>query len=357
MSESKRDEHRPQHVSDPSTDRPPLGKRLWLVVGIGVTGAALSVATWQGFWPLPPGGSLFAGLAITALLTMYVHSLIGRAARVEQLVVRREADLKSAKERMEKEIADRRRAERALRESEAIYHALVESLPLNVFRKDLEGKVVFGHQRYCDTLGRPLDQLVGKTDFDLFPRELATKYREDDARVVNTGQALEDVEEHRKPDGELIHVHVLKAPVRDFKGAIVGVQGMFWDVTARRKAEAALERERYLLHALMDNLPHNIYFKDAQSRFLRVNKALAKLFGLFDAAEAVGKTDSAFFTDEHARPARADEQEVMRTGTPLVDKEEKETWPNGRETWVNTTKLPLYNEHGEVGGTFGISRA
>ena len=356
MSESKRDEHRPQHVSDPSTDRPPLGKRLWLVVGIGVTGTALSVATWQGFWPLPPGGSLFAGLAITALLTMYVHSLIGRAARVEQLVVRRAADLKSAKERLEKEIADRRRAEQALRESEAIYHALVESLPLNVFRKDLEGKVVFGNQRYCDTLGRPLDQLVGKTDFDLFPRELATKYREDDARVVNTGQALEDVEEHRKPDGELIHVHVLKAPVRDFKGAIVGVQGMFWDVTARRKAEAALERERYLLHALMDNLPHNIYFKDAQSRFLRVNKALAKLFGLFDAAEAVGKTDADFFTDEHARPARADEQEVMRTGTPLVDKEEKETWPNGRETWVNTTKLPLYNEHGEVVGTFGISR-
>jgi len=307
-------------------------------------------------WLSAPGVSLLIGLVITALMTMYVNGLTGRAAYTEQLVVRRTADLGRAKEKLEREIADRKRVEQALRESEAVYHSLVESLPLNAFRKDLEGKVVFGNQRYCDTLGHTLDELVGKTDFDLFPRELATKYRQDDAKVVKSGEVLEDVEEHRKPDGELIYVQVLKAPVRDSRGEVVGVQGMFWDVTARRRAEAALEQERYLLHALMDNLPHNIYFKDAAGCFIRINKALATYFGLPEAAEAAGKTDFDYFTEEHAQSARCDEEEVMRTGRPMLDKEEKETWPDGRETWANTTKLPLYDKQGNIVGTFGISR-
>jgi PAS domain S-box-containing protein len=128
------------------------------------------------------------------------------------------------------------------------------------------------------------------------------------------------------------------------------------DIRERHEAEEALELERHLLHTLMDNLPEGIYFKDAQSRFVRVNKAQARWLGLHDPAEAVGKTDFDFFTDEHARQAYADEQEVMRTGQPMVGKEEKETWPGGRVTWVLTSKLPLRDRRGRVVGTFGISR-
>jgi PAS domain S-box-containing protein len=128
------------------------------------------------------------------------------------------------------------------------------------------------------------------------------------------------------------------------------------DVRERREAEEALQRERHLLHALMDNLPEGIYFKDVAGRFSRVNKAQARWLGLGDPAEAVGKTDADFFTADHARAARADEEEVMRSGTPVVGKEEKETWPDGRETWVLTTKLPLRDGQGRVVGTFGISR-
>src|SRR5207237_1943037 len=89
----------------------------------------------------------------------------------------------------------------------------------------------------------------------------------------------------------------------------------------RQRADEALSQERHLLHALMDNLPDAIYFKDAASRFLRINKALAASFGLGDAAQAVGKTDFDFFTEEHARPAYEDEKEILRTGRPLVGKE------------------------------------
>ncbi|HUT94750.1 MAG TPA: response regulator [Thermoguttaceae bacterium] len=304
---------------------------------------------------MPHYVSLLVGFAITVLLTMYVNALLGRTERVERLVLERSADLRRAKENLEREAADRTRAEEVLRDSQALYSSLVENLPVHVLRKDLDGKFTFANKSFCELLGKPLSAIVGKTDLDFYPPELAEKYQQDDRRVAATGVLLECVEENKKGD-ETRYVQVLKSAIRDAGGEVVGVQVVFWDVTARRKAEAALEKERYLLHALMDNLPHHIYFKDAQSCFIRINRALAAGFGLSDAAEAVGRSDADFFAQEHVREARADEQQVMQTGQPLVDKEERETWPDGRETWVTTTKLSLYDEEGRVVGTFGISR-
>jgi PAS domain S-box-containing protein len=124
----------------------------------------------------------------------------------------------------------------------------------------------------------------------------------------------------------------------------------------RQRAEEALSQERYLLHALVDNLPDSIYFKDAASRFIRINKALMTRFGLSDPGEVIGKTDFDFFTQEHAQPAYADEQEVLRTGEPVVGKEEKETWLDGRVRWVSTTRMPLRDRDGKIIGTFGVAR-
>jgi PAS domain S-box-containing protein len=106
----------------------------------------------------------------------------------------------------------------------------------------------------------------------------------------------------------------------------------------------------------MTHATDSIYFKDRASRFLRISTALARRLGLADPAEAVGKTDFDFFTEEHARPAYEDEQEVIRTGRPVVNKEEKETWADGHTRWVSTTKVPLLGAGGEIVGTMGISR-
>ncbi|HMO14074.1 MAG TPA: ATP-binding protein [Pirellulaceae bacterium] len=134
-----------------------------------------------------------------------------------------------------------------LDETKAIYYSLVESLPIHIFRKDQEGRIVFANQRYCDSQGAPLDQLIGKTDYDLFPEALAKKYREDDHWVMQTGLAFHDIEEHRSADGiKTIFVEVLKAPIIDAEGARVGIQGMFWDVTARKRAEQALREAKDL---------------------------------------------------------------------------------------------------------------
>jgi PAS domain S-box-containing protein len=104
----------------------------------------------------------------------------------------------------------------------------------------------------------------------------------------------------------------------------------------------------------MDNMPDHIYFKDTQSRFIRNSRSQAKLLGLNDPSEAVGKTDFDFFP--HAANAYVEEQEVMRSGKPLIDFEERVVWPDGKESWVSTTKVPLRNLEGQIIGIFGISR-
>lgn len=115
-------------------------------------------------------------------------------------------------------------------------------------------------------------------------------------------------------------------------------------------------REEDLLNGFLEHIPDGVYFKDRESRFVRISRSLALRFGLTDPSEAFHKTDFDMFSEEHAKQAFADEQEIVRTGTPIVEKEEKETWPDGRETWVLSTKLPLLNEQGNIIGIMGISR-
>jgi len=382
---------------------------------------------------------------------------------------------------------ERRKAEEALRESEALYHSLVESLPCSVFRKDLDGRFTFANHRFCEHLGLSLDQLLGKTSFDLgHPRALAEKYHRDDQQVIETGGVFEDIEEvvSAKVLGKR-YGHTLKTAVRDASGKVTGTQGIAWDaterklaeeelrksrerfelavqgsqdglwdwdlttdevyysprykamlgyedhefpntseewakrihpedyrrvqyelrthfksreslswvefrmrhkdgsyrwirsrafvlrdgagrvyrmagshedITERKMAEEELAHERYLLESLMDTTPDGIYFKDRDSRFVRANKDLAENLGLSDPAEILGKTDFNLFSEDFARQAHADEQEIMRTGCPLVAKEEKAVRLDGRVTWVSTTKLPLRDPQGAIIGTFGISR-
>lgn len=114
--------------------------------------------------------------------------------------------------------------------------------------------------------------------------------------------------------------------------------------------------DHYIIEVLMQYAPDRIYFKDAQSRFLRVNRAQAAWLGAPTPAAAIGKTDFDFFSEEHAQQAFDDEQEIMRTGIPITNKEEKETWPDGRVTWVSSMKMPLRDTEGRIIGTFGISR-
>jgi PAS domain S-box-containing protein len=124
----------------------------------------------------------------------------------------------------------------------------------------------------------------------------------------------------------------------------------------RGRAEAQLARERDLLQTLLENIPDRIYFKDRESRFIRINRALMLLFGLQSPEQAYGKTDADFYGHEHAGAALQDELRVMQTGQPMMGKVEFENLADGRRSWSLTTKLPLRDRKGWIVGTCGISR-
>jgi PAS domain S-box-containing protein len=140
------------------------------------------------------------------------------------------------------DVTERKEAERAARDMEALCSSLVENLPQNIFRKDLAGRFTLANRRLCQSLGRPLSEILGKTDFDFYPAELAAKYRKDDDLVIESGEVLETVEEHQAPDGKRLSVQVLKNAVRDGRGQIIGTQGIFWDITAREELEQQLRQ-------------------------------------------------------------------------------------------------------------------
>jgi sigma-B regulation protein RsbU (phosphoserine phosphatase) len=162
-------------------------------------------------------------------------------------------------------ITRRRQAEEAVKKSELLYHSLVETMPQNVFRKDLQGRFTFANQQYCNHYHCKLEDILGKNDFDFFPKELAEKYERDDKRVMETGQTYEITEEHQPLGQEKTFVQVVKTPLYGADGKIIGLQGIFWDITEKiraeekiRKTTAELARSREELRAknavMEDNL-------------------------------------------------------------------------------------------------------
>jgi PAS domain S-box-containing protein len=127
------------------------------------------------------------------------------------------------------------------------------------------------------------------------------------------------------------------------------------NITERKIAEESLAHEQYLMQTLMNNIPDHIYFKDRESKFIRISKSHAESFGLKESADAVGMSDFDYFSAEHAHQAYLDEQNIMKTKQIML-KEEKETKVDKSVSWVSTTKLPLYDKEGKIIGTFGISR-
>ncbi|HEY4246146.1 MAG TPA: SpoIIE family protein phosphatase [Lacunisphaera sp.] len=111
-----------------------------------------------------------------------------------------------------------------------------------------------------------------------------------------------------------------------------------------------------ILHVLMDTIPDQIYFKDRQSRFVRNNNAHARALGAKSPVDCIGKTDFDFFSSLHAGDALRDEQEILRTGRPIVAKIEHNTFPDGSFAWVSTTKMPWRDAAGKIIGTFGLTR-
>lgn len=178
---------------------------------------------------------------------------------------------------------------------------------------------------------------LGQALGDSGPETLAV-----DARVLTGG-------------GDWRWLRIRGTVVRQRDGKAYRIAGSMIDISRRKQAEARLEDERYLLRQLIDHIPVQVYFKDLQSRFVMANQGMAEWMGLAEASELIGKHDRNFFDEDHWLAAEHDERRIIETGMPITGQLEHETWNEGEETWVLTSKFPWRSRHGVVNGTFGVS--
>jgi PAS domain S-box-containing protein len=283
-----------------------------------------------------------------------------------------------------RDITARNQADTVLAYERDLLCTLLDNSPDRIYFKDRQSRFVRCSKAF-EELFQVTDRsrFIGKTDFDFFTEEHARPAYEDEQEIIRTGQPiLGKVEKETHADGRATWCLTNKMPWRDKDGNIIGTFGISKGVTALKEAEANLASERDLLRTLLDNFPDAIYYKDRQSRFVRFSKSTvekslaaarsrhrgsqpsadpaelpAYLAGVEQyAVYMLGKTDFDFFTEEHAQPAYEDEQEIIRTGKPILGKLEEETHPDGRITWCLTTKMPWRDKDGNIIGTFGISK-
>jgi diguanylate cyclase (GGDEF)-like protein/PAS domain S-box-containing protein len=256
-----------------------------------------------------------------------------------------------------REVSARRQAESALRLSEARFRSAFDDAAIGMSLVGIDGSWLQVNRSLCDIVGYTEQELLA-TSFQAITYAADLEADLSYVRQVLAGEISSYHMEKRYLHklGHVVWVLLTVSLVRDTDGSPLYFVSQVQDISRQKRVEVELARERDLLQALMDHLPDNIYFKDQDSRFLRINKALADLFGLESPEQAIGKTDFDFFTAEHAGPALHDERQILNTNVPVVGRVEKETWRERADRWVLTTKMPMYDTEGHTIGTFGISR-
>jgi len=257
--------------------------------------------------------------------------------------------------RMEESVEEARKNEQAWKLSEERFRIFMETSPAIVIMKDSESRYVYCNPRVESLFGKPASEILGKTEFDLFPQEEAEQFTTSDQLVLQTGQPQINEYAARMPNEKLRHWWVFKFPLHNSTGQqYVGLQIL--DVTERKQAEEALMRERDLLHVLMANIPDTVYFKDTNSRFTRVNDRQARMLGVESPEDAIGKNDSEFMTPDLAKSVFEEEQQLLKEGRAILDRVEYIPLPDGTPRWMSASKAPLRDKDGNIIGLVGISR-
>ncbi len=249
------------------------------------------------------------------------------------------------------DITQRKQTEEHLKNSEALYHSLVETIPQPIYRKDTQGKFTFANQHFCNFMGKTLEQLVGKSDFDFFPMELAEKYRRDEWHVLETGQPVAVVEEVQVPGKERMIIQTVKTPLHDSSGRIIGLQGMFFDITKQRQMEENVRSSEALYHSLVETIPQNIFRKDLDGHYTFVNRQFCKTLGK-PREEVIGKTIFDFLPENLAKERQDADHQVIETKKPFETIEESKF--SGEKGYNQVVKMPIFDAEGKVIGLQGM---
>jgi diguanylate cyclase (GGDEF)-like protein/PAS domain S-box-containing protein len=251
-----------------------------------------------------------------------------------------------------------KQAEAGMAEQAGLVEGLFASSPDPVWLTDDQGRLQRVNGACAGRFG--LDdpaKAAGRTEGDFRPPEEADAARRDDEEVRRTGQPVGPREERwTTAKGAVAWFSMVRRPVRDPAGRLVGILAVAQDVTARRLAEQGLAELSVRWEALVDGLSEGVWFKDAGFRYVRVNRAQAARLGLRDPAEAVGKGDADIMPPDAAAVARRIDEEVLRAGAPTDGQEEAKSAADGSMQWSQTRRAPVRDREGRIVGLLGIVR-
>lgn len=237
------------------------------------------------------------------------------------------------------------------------FEAIYENSGLGIVLFKPDGTILKANKAALQMSGYTEDELKSISSF-LFVHPKDRKKTKKDINAILSGKinSYKTEKLYLTKDGKELHTFLSVAVVKKSRGKVSELIAIIENVSETKEIKSELAHEQALLNSLIEGIPDSIYFKDKESRFIKVNKAMLRKHGFKSDKEIIGKTDFELFGKEHAQQAYEDEQKIIQTGIPIINKEEKEDWADGRTTWVSTTKMPLYNNQGEIIGTFGVSR-
>ncbi len=256
---------------------------------------------------------------------------------------------------MHENITERKLAEEAVANSNKLLQTIINTAPMRIFYKNRELHYMGCNNAFAKDAGAGCpEDLIGKDDYQLAWKEQAELYRTDDLLVIESGiPKLSYDEPQTTPEGNQIWLRTSKVPLLNESNEIIGVLGMYEDITDRVQAETDKTRLLLRQRAILDNLPMMAWLKDTESRLEMINQPYALACG-HAIDECIGKTDLDLFPEEMAKGFIADDREVCKSGRKK-QAEEKISSPDGIK-WHLTYKTPIYDEQGMVIGTAGIAQ-
>jgi len=276
-----------------------------------------------------------------------------------------------------------------------ILRTFIDNVPDQMFVKDTESRLLVANVATAKFQGmNGPEDLIGKTDYDYYPKAIADFFYESEQRLMREGKPLLDQERSSrdKNTGELRYILSSKVPLFDREGHVTGLAGIARDITQRKKDEdmlrdsnsqlqsaniranelavaveaanrklveqnAILDRERAILRTFVDNVPDMLFVKDVEGRFLLANPEVARWAGVKSPQDLLGKSDFDFFPLDHCLRTQKDDMSVIHTGQAIIDREETVVSSVTHEVGhLLTTKVPLFDGDGRVMGLAGVTR-
>jgi len=254
-------------------------------------------------------------------------------------------------------------AEEAARQKSAFIRAIFDNLEDRFYYKDRQSKVLGGNPAWVKLRGaESINELVGKTDMDLFPGEQGKQLYDKEQLQMATGEVTRTRERQVRQNGKIEYIDSVKCPMRNRDGEVIGVAGISRDITRQVENEEALlkakldaEQSASFIRAVFDNLTDRFYYKDRQSKILGGNLAWVKARGVKSIDELIGKTDADLFPGPNGQLKLEEEQQQMASGE-VTRGRERHVRSDGTVEYVDSIKCPMRNKDGEVIGVVGISR-